>query len=114
MALFGRSGYEILSGTGAGYVYSLTGLIFFMLTGKWFQSRTYEQLNFERDYKSYFPIAVTKIINETEQSIPLNKIETGDIIKISHSEIIPADGNLLHGDGLNDAGALKQSDVGER
>jgi Cu+-exporting ATPase len=98
VALFGRSAYEILSGTGAGYVDSLTGLIFFMLTGKWFQSRTYEQLSFERDYKSYFPIAVTKVTEEKEQSIPINKIETGDIIKIRHSEIIPADGVLLKGD----------------
>jgi len=97
VALFGRSAYEILSGSGAGYVDSLTGLIFFMLTGKWFQSRTYEQLSFERDYKSYFPIAVIKITNETEQSIPVNKIETGDIIKIRHGEIIPADGILLNG-----------------
>ena len=44
-----------------------------MLTGKWFQSRSYEQLSFERDYKSYFPIAITKIKNETEQGIPVNK-----------------------------------------
>jgi P-type Cu+ transporter len=97
IALFGRSAYEILTATGAGYVDSMTGLVFFMLTGKWFQSRTYEQLSFERDYKSYFPIAVTKITDEKEQSIPVNKIETGDIIRIRHSEIIPADSILIDG-----------------
>jgi Cu+-exporting ATPase len=95
VALFGRSAYEILSGTGAGYVDSLTGLIFFMLTGKWFQSKTYEQLSFERDYKSYFPVAVTRIINGKEKSIPVTQIEANDIIKVRHGEIIPADGILL-------------------
>jgi Cu+-exporting ATPase len=95
LALFGRSAYEILSGTGAGYVDSLTGLIFFMLTGKWFQSKTYEQLSFERDYKSYFPVAVTLLINEEEKSIPVTQIKPNDIIKIRHGEIIPADGILL-------------------
>jgi Cu+-exporting ATPase len=39
----------------------MTGLIFFMLLGKLFQQKTYSFLSFERDYKSYFPIAVTKI-----------------------------------------------------
>ncbi len=95
VALFGRSAFEILFGTGAGYVDSLTGLIFFMLTGKWFQSRTYEQLSFERDYKSYFPVAVTKLFNDSEKSIPVTQIEVNDFIKIRHGEIIPADGILL-------------------
>lgn len=95
VALFGRSAYEILSGTGAGYVDSLTGLIFFMLIGKWFQSKTYEQLSFERDYKSYFPVAVTLVVNEEEKSIPVTQIEPSDIIKIRHGEIIPTDGILL-------------------
>src|SRR5690606_9793445 len=42
VALFGRSVFEILSQTGAGYTDSLAGLIFFMLIGKWFQNHTYE------------------------------------------------------------------------
>jgi Cu+-exporting ATPase len=102
IALFGRSAYEIITGTGSGYTDSFTGLIFFMLTGKWFQSRTYEQLSFERDYKSYFPVAVTKITDNAEQSVPVSKIEVGDTIKIRHGEIIPADGILLGGDAFID------------
>jgi Cu+-exporting ATPase len=56
LALFGRSSYEIMSGVGAGYMDSLTGLIFFLLVGKWFQEYTYGHIRFERDYKSYFPL----------------------------------------------------------
>ncbi len=96
VALFGRSVFEIVSQTGAGYTDSLAGLIFFMLTGKWFQNHTYEQLSFERDYKSYFPVAVSKIENNGEEkNIPVSRIEAGDIIRIRHGEIIPADGVLL-------------------
>ncbi|MDZ7626141.1 MAG: heavy metal translocating P-type ATPase metal-binding domain-containing protein [Ignavibacteriaceae bacterium] len=59
LALFGRSIYEALSQTGAGYFDSLTGLIFLLLVGKFFQEKTYSYLNFERNYKSFFPLSVT-------------------------------------------------------
>jgi Cu+-exporting ATPase len=59
ISIFGRSIYEILTHTGAGYLDSFAGLIFFLLVGKWFQQKTYHRLSFERDYKSYFPIAAT-------------------------------------------------------
>ncbi|MEX2588687.1 MAG: heavy metal translocating P-type ATPase metal-binding domain-containing protein [Chitinophagales bacterium] len=95
IALFGRSAYEILSATGSGYMDSLAGLLFFMLIGKWFQSRTYEQLSFERDYKSYFPIAVTRLNNGKKENIAIEKAEVGDILKIYHEELIPADAYLL-------------------
>lgn len=59
LVLFIRSAYEVLSGTGAGYFDSLTGLVFFLLIGKLFQEKTYGAMNFERNYKSFFPLSVT-------------------------------------------------------
>lgn len=59
--LFIRSSVEIFFDLGTGFFDSLTGLVFFLLLGKFFQQKTYNFLSFERDYKSYFPIAVTKI-----------------------------------------------------
>lgn len=91
MALFGRSLYEILSGTGAGYFDSFTGFIFFLLIGKVVQQKTFDSLSFDRDYKSYLPISVQRIINGKEQSIPVSKIEIGDHILIRNQELIPAD-----------------------
>ena len=76
--LFIRSAIEIILNIGAGFFDSLTGLVFFLLLGKFFQQKTYNFLSFERDYKSYFPIAVTKIIEEEERSIPVKDIEKGD------------------------------------
>ena len=54
LVTFVRSLYEIGSHTGAGYLDSMTGIVFFMLIGRYFQDRTYETLSFERDYKSFF------------------------------------------------------------
>jgi len=103
LVLFFRSCYEIFSETGQGYFDSLTGLIFFLLLGKMFQQKTYSFLSFERDYKSYFPIAVTKINkNKTEESIAIHNIEKGNRLLIRNEEIIPVDGILLNGNALLD------------
>ncbi|GAB5407948.1 MAG: heavy metal translocating P-type ATPase metal-binding domain-containing protein [Balneolaceae bacterium] len=91
LALFGRSLYEILSGTGAGYFDSFTGFIFFLLIGKMVQKKTFDRLSFDRDYKSYLPISVIKIDSEEEISVPVNRIEIGDHILIRNKELIPAD-----------------------
>lgn len=102
LALFGRSAFEIISQTGAGYLDSLAGLIFFLLIGKWFQQKTYHRLSFERDYKSYFPVAGVVKKDGVEKSMALNQLRAGDIAVIKHQELIPADGLLLKGAGLVD------------
>jgi Cu+-exporting ATPase len=96
--LFLRSVYEILSHTGAGYMDSLAGLIFFLLIGKWFQQRTYHHISFERDYKSYFPISARKKVDQNQQSVPLDKLDAGDIIYVRNGELIPADAIVLRGE----------------
>lgn len=97
IVLFTRSLFEILTQTGAGYLDSLSGLVFFLLIGKLFQSKTYEALNFERNYKSYFPIAVTIRKDKKETTKPVSKLNTGDRIIIKNNEIIPADAVLIKG-----------------
>ncbi len=92
-----------MTGTGQGYFDSLTGLIFFLLLGKIFQQKTYSFLSFERDYKSYFPIAVTQINKDkTQQSISVNDVKKGDRLLIRNEEIIPVDGILFNGEALID------------
>ncbi|MBK7871906.1 MAG: heavy metal translocating P-type ATPase metal-binding domain-containing protein [Saprospiraceae bacterium] len=98
IVLFGRSVFEIITQTGAGFLDSLAGLIFFLLIGKWFQQKTYHNISFERDYKSYFPIAANKKTEHGEASVPLDKLAAGDVILIKHKELIPADSILLKGD----------------
>ena len=103
LVLFFRSTYEIISNTGQGYFDSLTGLIFFLLLGKIFQQKTYGFLSFERDYKSYFPIAVTRIGNDgEEENISVHEIEQGNRLLIRNEEIISVDGILINGKAMID------------
>ncbi len=103
LVLFMRSTYEIVSNTGQGYFDSLTGLIFFLLLGKIFQQKTYSFLSFERDYKSYFPIAITKIDGQRkETNISVHDIEQGNRLLIRNEEIIPVDGILIKGNAMID------------
>lgn len=102
LAFFGRSAYEIILQQGPGYMDSLNGLIFFMLIGKWYQSKTYDALSYDRDYASYFPIAVTKVNQGKEESVALKDVQIGDQIIIRNQELIPADAILLKGDARID------------
>jgi Cu+-exporting ATPase len=94
---FGRSYYEIISGKGAGYLDSGTGIVFFMLIGRWFQNKTYDSFSFDRDYKSYFPLGVSTIKNGIEKNIPVTQLKKGDCIIIRNEEMIPADAVLQKG-----------------
>ncbi|NJB81849.1 heavy metal translocating P-type ATPase [Wenyingzhuangia aestuarii] len=102
VVLFGRSCYEYFTQTGQGYFDSLAGLIFFLLLGKLFQKKTYDFLSFERDFKSYFPIAITTLVNGDEIVVPVNEIKVNDILLIRNEEIIPTDGIILKGKPLLD------------
>jgi Cu+-exporting ATPase len=99
---FVRSTYEIISGTGSGYFDSMTGIVFFMLAGRILQDKTYRQLSFERDYTSYFPIAITVVKDEREIPTTLPDIKTGDTLLIHNQELIPADGILTKGKAFID------------
>lgn len=100
--LYLRSLYEIILQIGPGYLDSMTGLIFFLLLGKLFQQKTYDTLSFERDYKSFFPIAITLIKEGMDKIVPLSRLAVGDRIVVRNHELIPADSILLNGDALID------------
>ncbi|MFD2933492.1 heavy metal translocating P-type ATPase [Spirosoma flavum] len=102
LVAFCRGAYEVLALGGAGYFDSLTGLIFFLLCGKWFQQRTHEFLSFERDYKSYFPLAVMVIKAGQETAVPVAQLHKGDRIRVRNHELIPADGLLYKGQAMVD------------
>ncbi|MBT8313966.1 MAG: heavy metal translocating P-type ATPase metal-binding domain-containing protein, partial [Maribacter sp.] len=98
LVLFIRSTLEIIFDWGTGFFDSLTGLIFFLLLGKFFQQKTYSFLSFERDYKSYFPIAITRINSRNkEETVQVYDIKKGDRLLIRNEELIPVDGILING-----------------
>ncbi|WP_292009065.1 heavy metal translocating P-type ATPase metal-binding domain-containing protein [Chryseobacterium sp.] len=98
--LYGRSIYEVVTDYGPGYFDTLCGLLFWMLLGKIFQKRTYSALSYDRDYKSFYPIAVTKVdFNGKQENILLSNIQIGDRILVRNQEIIPVDTILINGEG---------------
>ncbi len=89
--------------TGEGFADSLTGLVFFLLIGKFVQQKTYHHLSFERDYRSFFPVAVDVFDQDgNTKPVALENLKEGDRIMVKSLEIIPSDAMLLKGDALID------------
>lgn len=97
-ALFAQSVADIVRGAGEGYLDSFTGLVFLLLCGRWFQRRTFDALSFDRDYRSYFPLSVTRRRDGADEAVALTDLAPGDRVVIRHGEIVPADAILLRGD----------------
>lgn len=102
VALMARSTWDIVTASGPGYFDSLTGLVFFLLVGRWFQGKTYESLAFDRDFKSYFPLAVERSDGLNWRPVVVHEIREGDTIRIRNGEIIPSDSRLLDDKALID------------
>ncbi|GAA0878343.1 heavy metal translocating P-type ATPase metal-binding domain-containing protein [Algoriphagus jejuensis] len=95
VSFFLYSLWEIFAQGNAGYMDSLGGLLFFLLLGKIYQQKTFATLEFDRDYKAYFPVAVTRVVKDMEEVVPLIRIEVGDVVLVRNEELIPADALLL-------------------
>jgi len=82
-----------------GYLDSLAGLVFFLLCGRVFQQMTHDRLAFDRDYRSFFPLSITRKVSPSprEERISLSRLEVGDRLLIRHGELIPADAILVAG-----------------
>lgn len=125
--LFIRSTIEIATDSGTGFFDSMAGLVFFLLLGKFFQQKTYAFLSFERDYKSYFPIGITRLLEnttdsafaksrkgdsrpegersgkaKTEEQAQVYDLKKGDRILIRNNELLPVDAILIKGQALID------------
>ena len=123
-AIFAQSCYEVFAGRGNGYFDSLCGLIFFLLCGRLFQQKTFDRLAFDRDYKSFFPLAVTRrgsrresapnsgangqsrlasaATRFQEEQVSLSQLGVSDRLVIRNGELIPADARLVEGPALID------------
>lgn len=102
ITLFVVTSFEVISGAGPGYSDSLSGFLFFLLIGRWYQGKTYQALSFDRDFKSYFPVAVTRVVDGQEESALLEELKAGDELLIRSKELIPTDATIKHGTGLID------------
>jgi Cu+-exporting ATPase len=65
------------------------------LIGKVVQQKTFDHLNFNRDYKSYLPISVLKITEKNFESIPISNLDIGIKYLIRNNELIPTDSIIV-------------------
>lgn len=95
LATFVRSLYELFVNHHSGYFDSMTGIVFLLLTGRYFQDLTYDSLTFDRDYKSYFPLSARKIIEGVGKMVNITQLKTHDLIELRNGELLPADARLV-------------------
>ncbi len=95
IALFAQSTWEIASGRGSGYFDSLAALLFFLLIGRAFSRVAWDRLSFERDYKSFFPLAVIRRTESGDAAVAIGQLEVGDRVVLRPGDLIPADARLL-------------------
>jgi P-type Cu+ transporter len=62
-----------------------------------FQKKTYDRLTFDRDYKGFFPLSVTRRTAAGEESVAISRLQTGDRIVLRNGELLPADARLVGG-----------------
>jgi Cu+-exporting ATPase len=101
-ALYAQSAYEVVMGRGNGYLDSLAALVFFLLCGRVFQQKTYDRMAFDRDFKCFFPLSVTRLTEAGEESTAISNLRVGDRLLLRNGELIPADGRLLSGPAFID------------
>jgi len=102
VAIWCQSTWEVASGRGHGYFDSLAGLLFFLNIGRVFQRKTFGRLSFDRDYRSFFPLAVLRRRGLKEERVALAEVGVGDRLVIRHGELVPADARLVEGPALVD------------
>lgn len=102
ISLWAWSIYEIASGQGSGYLDSLAGLVFFLLVGKWFQSKIYDQVSFQRELSEFIPMVVRRKTTDGFTWDKVGELNKGDEIILKNAEIIPVQSKLSSANALID------------
>lgn len=103
LVTFFRSIYDILNDIGLGYLDSMSGIVFFMLLGRYLQDKTYSNLQFNRKVESFFPISVDVLEQgDVVQSKYIQDVKKGEVLYVRRGEVIPIDGQIIEGDSRID------------
>lgn len=125
-SVYAASVFEVVTHQGPGYFDTLCGLVFFLLCGRAFQRKTHDWLTFDRDYKGFFPLSVTRLTEKRtpirqsesaatsehigpesttsleEQCVAISQLQVGDRIILRNGELLPADARLISGEACVD------------
>lgn len=94
-AMFAKSTTDIATGLSSGYADTFCGLIFFLLIGRYVQSRSFAWLNFERDNLLFLPLAVRLKRADAEIIVPVQDVQAGDRLRLLAGETLPMRATLL-------------------
>lgn len=98
---------ELLWGSHQIYFDSLAMLVFLLLFSRYTLMRTQQQvLRQDRLLAFYTPEAVERIEDDGFKSVPMNQLQTGDVIRVRPGMRLPADGRVLNGESLIDQSVL--------
>ncbi|MEO8480863.1 MAG: heavy metal translocating P-type ATPase metal-binding domain-containing protein [Acidobacteriota bacterium] len=100
--LFTRSVADITSGRGEGFLDSFSGLVFFLLIGRLFQQKAFEQIAFDRTVRSFLPLSVRVARGDTTVLTPIDRVVVDDELLIRPQEVVPADSVLIDAAGAID------------
>ncbi|WP_185849422.1 heavy metal translocating P-type ATPase [Blattabacterium cuenoti] len=122
LVLFLWSCFEIFFDLSSGYFDSLSSFSLFLLISRIFQIYTHNEiLSFDKNYKSFYPVLITKVQNnEKEEKILLSSLKKGDFIVIRNEEVVPVDSVLIKGNAVLDnsfitgESYLINKEIGER
>jgi Cu+-exporting ATPase len=93
--LFIRSVFDIVSGTGEGFLDSFAGLVVFLLVGRLFQQKAFDAVSFDRTYRSFFPLSVRVERKGQAEIVPIDQVKIGDVMLIRNGEVVPCDSVLI-------------------
>lgn len=101
------SAWATLANTGNVYFDSIAMFTFFLLLGRYFerQVRRSEFLR-QTDLQSLLPAACWRRSGTGWETIPTSAAATGDILMLRAGEVIPADGEIVNGEGAVDEAAF--------
>lgn len=89
LVLWGWSSFQLMSGISGGYFDSLAGLVFFLLLGRFLQTRTYSAFSFERTVKDFLPLSIYS--EDRGVFVRLENLQLGENVHLPEGGIIPAD-----------------------
>lgn len=101
-AMFARSAADVGMGVSPGYFDTFAGLVFFLLLGRYVQSRSHAWLNFERDNVLFLPLAVSIKKEGFEETRPVHELKCGSVMRLRSGEICPTRARVLSSEAVAD------------
>ena len=98
---------NVIRGTGEIYFDSVASLIFLLLLGRWLQLRQRRVAGDAAELLySLAPSSATLVLGDKVEEVPVERLATGDIVRVRAGDTVPTDGVIVLGRSAVDASVL--------